>query len=279
MDLGLFGSLVDQAAAIGVREVRLFLAGEPFLHPDLATMIERCTARGLRSQVNTNATAMTPERSRAALDAGVSCLVISLDGADASTYEANRPGATFSRTVENVRALLAQRARRDAARTEVVVQTIRPVGEPLAPPPGLRALFAGLPAPGFKVIHPHNFRGESREVAAPRRDLAAPVPCKFLWHQLDVAWDGRVLGCCADLNGFLVRGDLTRETILDVWNNEATSALRASHRRPPSAHALCRDCSIPVQDPRVPSAARLALQEWVKKPAKAVLAATGLRRG
>lgn len=276
MDPTLFSTLVEQAATIGVREIRLFLAGEPFLHKDIAKMVGLCQQHGLRSILHTNGALMDAHVSRAVMEAGLSVLSVSFDGADKAAYERARKGADFETTVENIRALLLQKQKSAADDLQVILQTIRPVGEPLEPSAAVVDLFRNLPVDHFKVIHPHNWRGEA-DVGATRRESERPNPCMFLWHELSVGWDGRVLGCCADLNGFWVRGDLTRQPIREVWNNEASRELRRIHaRRAPSLHPLCKDCSVPYQTQKVTPQSRLVF-EAVKARIKPLARRLGLR--
>lgn len=270
MDLDLFSSLVEQAAKIGVEEIRLFLAGEPFLHKQIAQMVEQCTRRGLRSIIHTNASKMTPEQSKSVIEAGLTTISLSIDGDDKETYEAARLGAKFEKTIENARALLTQKQDLGAKQPHVIIQTLVDVGRPLDPPPGLVEQFQGVPVGHYKVLHPHNWRGEA-DVGDERRESARPNPCMFLWHELSVGWDGRVVGCCADLNGFFFRGDLKTDPILKIWNNRKSRELRRLHaRRTPEDHSLCKGCSVPYQNQKVTPLGKVRKQE-LKKTVKWIL--------
>ena len=270
MELDRFVELVDQAASIGVEEIRLFLAGEPFLHKQIGQMIRACTDRGLLSIIHTNAAKMKPEHSREAIEAGLSVISISIDGATKQEYEASRCGAEFETTLENTVALLEQKRELGADGLQVIVQTLRPVGQPLSPPRVLRERFAGLPVNHFKVLHPHNWRGEA-QVEQTRHETITPNPCMFLWHELSVRWDAKVVGCCADLNGFFIRGDLNSESIIEVWNNEKALELRRVHALgSPDDHPLCKGCSVPYQHQKVTPLSKVRKQE-AKRRVKTLL--------
>ena len=55
LPLELLEPLFDDAQELGVRRVRLY-GGEPLLHPDITTIVERAANRGLNPYVTTNAT-------------------------------------------------------------------------------------------------------------------------------------------------------------------------------------------------------------------------------
>jgi MoaA/NifB/PqqE/SkfB family radical SAM enzyme len=105
MSIGRFTQLLDELPHL--EEVVLQGLGEPLLAPDLIDMVRLAASRGIRVGFNTNATLLWPERSRALVAAGLDWLCISLDGADAATYEAIRDGARFDRVEANVRHMVA----------------------------------------------------------------------------------------------------------------------------------------------------------------------------
>ncbi len=60
---------------------------------------------------------------------------------------------------------------------------------------------------------------------------------------MSVAWDGRVVGCSADLNGTTIFGDLHDQTIMEIWNGEEMvrhrRLLKQKHYR---ELPLCAEC-------------------------------------
>ena len=98
MSLEEFQAIARDAVAAGIPRLRLFLLGEPLLHPDLPEMIRFAKSIGVPSvEINTNAVALTPELSRELLATGLDEVVFSLDGSDAAGYEAIRVGETTSK--------------------------------------------------------------------------------------------------------------------------------------------------------------------------------------
>ena len=270
MEMDFFKSIARQAKEIGVKEIRLFLAGEPFVHKGIADMAAFCTEVGLRSIIHTNGMLLDNDKSQAIIDAGLSVISFSIDSADPKTYEAARAGAKFDRVIENAKTLLSLIKERKAKEPYVIIQSIVPVGQELVPDKRLTDLFEGLPVGHFKVLHPHNWRGEA-DVGESRKESETPNPCMFLWHELSVGWDGKVLGCCADLNGSFIRGDLTKESILDVWNNEKSMGIRGIHgKQSPFEHPLCAQCSVPFQNHKVTSLSNLYKQR-LKRVVKSLL--------
>jgi len=125
-----FREIVD--ALPGLERLTLQGLGEPLLAPDLLPMIEYAAARGIRCGFNTNATLLTRRIATRLVEAGLEWLCVSLDGAQAATYESIRDGARLATVERHVRGLVEVMRERSAERPElsiVVVAMRRNVAE------------------------------------------------------------------------------------------------------------------------------------------------------
>jgi hypothetical protein len=254
MDMGLFKAIVADAKSAGVIDVSLWLSGEPLMHPQVAEMVAYVESIGMVSGMHTNATLLTERRVRELLDAGLSQLSISFDGSDLEDYEQMRQGANFEKTVANIRRFLQIRTERGSSGPRTIIQTIVPFQPEMQgdngwihypdAPAELRQLFAGLPVDEYMVVLPHNWAGEIQGEGL-RPPGRVYHPCQHLWMGLSIAWDGRVHGCCTDLNGLLIRGDMKRgDSIRKIWNDAATQKMRRLHRTGRYREIpLCRECT------------------------------------
>jgi MoaA/NifB/PqqE/SkfB family radical SAM enzyme len=83
--------------------------GEPLLQPCLVDWISQAHQAGCQTGLLTNATLLTPEKASALLNAGIDWIGISMDGADAGTYEQIRRNADFHQVCRQVKAVSALR--------------------------------------------------------------------------------------------------------------------------------------------------------------------------
>jgi len=194
MDWDFFRSKVDEASEAGVVSINLYLSGEPLLHPRIADM------------------------------------VASFDGEDKETYESHRIGAKYERTLENIRGFLEEKKIRGTPWPRARIQIIRDMEQfdesriTREVAPEFKSLFENLPLDCFHQIAPFNLRGEKDDLALPGRKNY--FPCFQLWAGMSVSWNGRVVGCCGDLNARCIIGDLNRQSILEVWNSEQLRRMR-----------------------------------------------------
>jgi radical SAM protein with 4Fe4S-binding SPASM domain len=75
--------LVAQMAALGVLEVTL-IGGEAYLRPDWLTIIRAIRDAGMQCTMTTGGRGLTAERARAAADAGIRSVSVSIDGSETS---------------------------------------------------------------------------------------------------------------------------------------------------------------------------------------------------
>ncbi|PWT91951.1 MAG: hypothetical protein C5B54_04380, partial [Acidobacteria bacterium] len=54
-------------------------------------------------------------------------------------------------------------------------------------------------------------------------------PCPLLWYYMSIRWDGRVVPCCRDYDNHEILGDITKESLMDIWNGKRFQMLRAEH--------------------------------------------------
>lgn len=118
-----YRALLDQFP--GLTELHLQGLGEPLLHPRFFDMVRVAAGRGIKVSTNTNMTVMTAEQARQCMDSGIDTVHVSIDAADAPTYEAIRTGANLPLVLRNLRRLLAARGERDRPRIALVAVLMR----------------------------------------------------------------------------------------------------------------------------------------------------------
>jgi len=260
MEMDMFRGLADDAAASGITEVRLFLGGEPLLHPEIAEMVRYAEEAGLITCIHTNAVRLDGKMAEALLDAGLSILSFSFDGETAEEYENIRVGGNFDQVLQNILRFLEIKKRRGMEYPETTLQIIKPGEPPIAAAetwrrggarstpaprvisPEFAVLFRDLPLDHWFVLPPHEWPDEQEQEVEARGRVY--FPCQTLWQSLSITWDGTAVLCCGDLNGRMPIGDMRRQSILEVWRSDIMVDMRERHLRPDTPKCeLCAGCS------------------------------------
>jgi MoaA/NifB/PqqE/SkfB family radical SAM enzyme len=117
MSWDLFLRIVDQLPRI--ERAVLHGVGEPMLVKKLPDMVRYLKDRGTYVLFNTNGTVLNEKNGRALIDAGLDELRVSLDAANAQSYQAVRGKNYFNRILKNVRAFRALQERLGSERPRV----------------------------------------------------------------------------------------------------------------------------------------------------------------
>jgi MoaA/NifB/PqqE/SkfB family radical SAM enzyme len=225
--------VIDQAAKLGVPSIKLNWRGEPLLHPRLAEFVAYAKRKGiLEVSINTNAVTLTPEKSRALIDAGLDVMIFSFDGGTAETYEKMRVGRfknnEFEHVYENIVAFAKTRSELGAAFPLTRVQMIL-IGEAYNETQEFYRLFDGViddimvkayserggkfeelaPEDRKKVQHHFTHHEKAPELNMSTLEFwkdaegnifyaTGRLPCQQIYQRLMVSYDGSVHMCCYD---------------------------------------------------------------------------------
>jgi hypothetical protein len=248
MALPLFRKIVDEAVELGVRDLVLNGYGEISTlrnYRDYLAYI-RAKSRSIRILVNTNGMRMNEALASAYVEYGVDLVNVAIDGATAATYEGIRKDLKLDTVEANVRQLIAIRNQAGANRPFIMVQMLllpeneHEGGMFLEKWTGV-ADHAGLSGVVSRV-------GSVKTIPISNRKSTAK-PCFLLWRQFPILSDGTVALCCDDWNGKGSVGNVTTQSIKELWGNQQRQTLRQLHV---DGRAQDIDVCGACQDPRTP---------------------------
>ena len=255
MDDGLYRQILDELRRAGsVKTLTLMLQNEPLLDrklPDRVRLARKSLDRSVHIGTVTNGAPLTTAVIDELVASGIDHVTVSIDAIREDTYGRIRHGLNFQRVVENTLSLIRRLGPR-----RVRVKFLRQRENE-----GEESAFASYwRRQGVRVIfaEPSNRAGwlESYESIKNRRPdswkklvypalnrLVPACPIPFTW--LTVLWDGRVIACCNDWGPRDTVGDLSKQTLKQVWNGEKLNHYRHllwTHRAGESL--VCAGCSL-----------------------------------
>lgn len=243
MDFALFERLLDQLHPEQARwrPLELHHLGESLVHQEVDRFIAAASARGLPTEMSCNPSMLNGDLPKRLVDAGIRRVVISLDGMDNETSTAIRgPAARFDRAAKNLEALIGYAAQRPDP-PQIVIQMIDLVRNRHQRQAFL-ARWGSVGAP-FVRAYVKDLDGPDPDT---KQSSATPVSylCSYPWRSVVVLWDGRVVPCCRDSDAALVLGDLTTQSLEEIWQGAEVRRLREQLRKKtvPCGH-LCDGCA------------------------------------
>lgn len=235
--------LADECASNGHKVMAVHGIGEPLLRKDLETVLARFSALGIwQGWISTNGALLSVQRMTSLVQAGLRGVYISMDTLDTDIYRRTR-GGKLSKTISNV-----QKAANAFPDVPLVVGLMNH-REQVVEAQELD-LFYSIFSEYPNVYH-HTYENMRFPQAAEdwrRNDPATGRRFEFddcdQWaYHFTIAIDGRVSVCCVDQEVEHLIGDVTRESIKDIWLRESTqNTLRSISLGLHDCPTVCTNC-------------------------------------
>ena len=248
MEERVFRKACREAADLGVTTILPFIDGEPLADPTILDKVEWLAAELPAVEVGwfTNGSLLTEERAIRLLSAGnIRTLNVSVQGWDVESYRKFQ-GLDWNITYPNIVRLCRLNEERGRP-VRIQLQTC--VGSEQRPHlDKIRALWGQLPvnlAPGTYT----NFGGLSSADPNMERmwDNVPRQPCKRALKHVYVFWDGTVGQCCFDLVASIKYGNVSTQTLREIWDSPLATRMRSAHERVSVSEMplICRSCIAP----------------------------------
>lgn len=271
-----FRKLIGEGMRLGARKIVLSATGEGTLHKNFPEMIDYAYNKGLEIEMITNLTVLNEKILGAVLR--VNSLTVSFDGATKKTYERIRVGASFDRTVANLKTVVSRKGKMKISVNHVLQKdNIREVDKFVE----LICSIGGIDYVSFKLPHnevsevwkkvmisdkdldwfiakldeiyakfrrngikvdinadPKNHRDEIRKGIY--RPWIHEIPCYNLWTGAFVNPEGFVLPCCNFYRKSDALGNVNEQPLAEIWRSAKYNKLRKRFRG--TKPKVCEGC-------------------------------------
>ena len=255
MDDALYLKILKELRQTGtVREILLMLQNEPLLDrnfSDRVRIVRELFGRNVRTGTVTNGAPLTESTIDRLLASGIDYVSVSIDAIREDTFARIRHGLDYQRVLNNTLSLGKR-----LGSSRVSVRFLRQRGND-----GEEEAFAHYwRRQGIRVVfmEPTNRAGSVQSYERIKKHhprlwkklvysvLNRCVPaCPFPFSRMSILSDGRVVLCCNDWGPHDTVGDLSRQTLKEIWNGEKINHYRQMlwmHRVKESL--VCADCSL-----------------------------------
>jgi radical SAM protein with 4Fe4S-binding SPASM domain len=238
MEWDLFTKIIDEIAG-KVPAIRLSLRGESTLHKRFIDCIRYAKEHGIKEvSTLTHGGRLTLPFFEKTAKAGIDWITISVDGVG-ETYEKIRKPLKFDDLLGKLKAIKQYKEKHDLKRPVIKVQGIWPA-------------IRENPARYYDTLAPHvdlvafnpliDLLGNDTHI-----EYLEDFTCPQQYQRLVIGADGRVMKCANDEKNGEVIGDITKETVHQVWHGEKLTAVRQLHLRSRGflESPVCRRCCLP----------------------------------
>lgn len=243
MEWTLYEKLVKDAVAFGIKKLQLHFQGEPLMYRKFPDMVREAKKYGLWVQAFTNGLPLTKRKADEIILAGLDSLRFSVDGASQDVYQLNRVGGDFSRVLTNM-ALMVTQARKHQSNIQLMWQFIAlRNNEHQIEEAKQKARAIGIPF-FVKTFAETDPELKTRNPKLQRK--LKPKPCTDIHEAIFVYYNGDVVACCYDLDEQNVVGNLSTQTLTEVWNSQEYRSLRKrideAAINPADEPEMCKNC-------------------------------------
>jgi radical SAM protein with 4Fe4S-binding SPASM domain len=237
--------------------LNFYFQGEPFIHPQLLTMIELAKRNRIYTAISTNGHFLTTEVVDEVISVGLDRIIISMDGYTQEVYEQYRVRGSVELVKQGVQRLVEKRKECKSALPYIILQTL--VVKPNEDEVDQICTWA-------KEIGVDEVKLKTAQLYDPKDDhpLMPSNPeysrykkrngkweiknelldhCWRLWSGCVVTWDGRVVPCCFDKDAKYEMGSLKDSSLKEIWQNSIYQSFRKKVLLSRKEVDICANCS------------------------------------
>jgi MoaA/NifB/PqqE/SkfB family radical SAM enzyme len=235
--------------------VNLHFQGEPLLHPKIAKFIRMAGQKKIKTSFSTNAMLLDKQTAKDIVNAGLTHILISLDGDDNLSYQLYRKGGDFHTVTENIKtiSLIKKELKKKLPLIEVQavvmksnehkLQNIKKIAMELGAN-RFSVKTAYLPEPGKTADYLPKSEKYRRYKLLDGLTIAKKKPPKHCFRikkSCVILCNLDVVPCCFDKNGNTVLGNLHNHNLSSIVKNQVSKTLLKNMAKNKQPH-MCKNC-------------------------------------
>lgn len=262
----LFHRILDEVKEYA-HTMQFYFQGEPLLNKQLSEMIAMAHQVGLYTIVSTNAQALNRSTAEALVKSGLSHIIVSIDGFSEESYAAYRVGGSLHKALEGLQHLANAKAEfHSRIRIELQVLRLRSNEHEWD---WIKKNYKSLGATHlvFKTAQLYNFEHghplmptderysryrktadgtyvHKKKIILNSKFKIQNSPCLRLWSGCVITTSGDVLPCCYDKDHRHAYGNITQQSLAEIYHSAKANALRRHVlRHPDKPLEMCKNCN------------------------------------
>lgn len=235
MEWELYKKIIDEASQHLPMKLVIFFRGESLLHPQFVECVRYAKEKGIGPiQYASNAFEFNEELAEQIVDSGLDFISFSLDTINPEVYKRTRLAGDLNKSMANVRylsELCNDRKNKGLKVPTIQVSTIK-ISDYLPDQKEFIEYWKKY-VDVVRVYYEHDDKGQFRDCSI-KQELEKKVPirqpCRKIFTDLLVYWDGKLALCNYDWQGGLEGLNLNTMTIKEAWDSPEYEKLRQMHK-------------------------------------------------
>lgn len=248
MDLSMYKKCVDDMTSFPqkLKVLRFVGMGEPLLHPNIAEMVSYATKKKIteRIEILTNASLLTPKMSDSLVAAGLTKLLVSLQGTTKEKYyKVSKVNIDFKKFVENLRYFYKHKGKSQlhikiidyALDGEKDRQKFYKLFGNICDTIGIEHAGPIFPGVNYKKV----LKGKSKPITQFGLPISELKICPQPFFTMQINPDGKVVPCYSVQYPEII-GDCSKQSICDIWKGKKYQHFR--YKMLDGVKNVCKTC-------------------------------------
>jgi MoaA/NifB/PqqE/SkfB family radical SAM enzyme len=246
-----FEKFISEAAPLGLKEVGLYSTGEPFITKDIEKYIAIAKDYNIeRIYLTTNGSLATLEKVKQCFYRGLNSIKFSINASNALDYLKIHGKDDFEKVLKNVQDIYNWKTKNNIQLQMLCSCVLIPKLE------HTELLHKKIFSKYFEdtiYLKAHSQGGQSFQLQISNEfkssvfketfnSINTNKPCQFPWNRVHLTAEGYLTACCMDYDLDLVFGDIKKDSLINIWNNDTIQKLRDKHLKDKLTGLLCDQC-------------------------------------
>lgn len=229
-------AIAENVKKYNIPAVRFIRWGEPTLHPNYLSILEKVKNAGALIHINTNGSLLDEAQIQKLLDIHLDSIKFSFQGADEGTYNEMREGGDYLRLLDIVRKFHEMRGERDYPYIQISTTLTGETAEQIEGFKSDIGDYCDYYNVGYTKLNHLNvdtMNIDEEEKKKIRRlqehetinHTFRPV-CVEAFDKLSINWNGDVTLCCGDYDNFMLVGNILDMDLKQIFNSRAADIYR-----------------------------------------------------
>lgn len=246
MDMALYKKIIDEVTLHLPVKAVLFFRGESLLHPQFDECLRYAKEKGIGPvQFASNGLALDEEAARKMLDAGIDFISFSLDTLSPEVYKATRKYGDLTVSMENVIRLGEMCKERKSRGLSVPILQVSTIEiEDYKQHQQEFIDFWKKHVDIVRVYYEHDEKGKFKDAGtiAKLPVIEERRPCRKVFTDMLIYWDGSLALCNYDWNGGLGL-NVNEMSLYEAWHSEPYESIRRMQQEGGFKEGLiCTEC-------------------------------------